>query len=296
MLITGRVVSLSRSVRDAPNLPAVDFGASQVPPFSDADRQLEDGLLLRTARILCNMKRLHTLTMTMWPTPLESITGYAEAFDPSRISFPSVKTLTLCAGMGWIIPVCPNVTSMSIYREPGNYRYIDEEAAHWLIDLAPEAPLLHHLEVYVQSTKILEHIAASLPRLTSLVMLLRVAIRDVAPVLSRFPMLTHLGVPRASELRIGFRPPRCGNYYMGKDGQARRQRVQQARREANREAANLAFSACATLKIVTIGDDAMATAERSEDGTLLDFTVAPVERSDPRPLRECSFSTAFLRS
>lgn len=275
-------MSFARSFRDASNLLAVSFAAMQAPLVSDTDWHLIRCLLFTTARILESMAKLQTLAIDMRPAQLKT---HCEALDPANMSLPSVKSLMLGPGMGWIIPLCPNVTSLSMYRGPGDFRFIDKEAAYDLIRWAAQAPLLYHLRVPVRSTDVLAQIAKSLPRLTSLAVEYRVGIQEVARVLTGFTNLTDLRLPRASELGIGFNPPRCGNYYMGKDGRARREKVERKRHEANRKVAELAFSACTTLKTVAIGDNIVATAERSKDGALLDFTVGPVERDGPRPIR-----------
>lgn len=275
-------MSLARSRRDASNFPAVNLGVTQAPLLSDTDWRLVKSVLFTTARILKNLASLQTLAIGIGLCRTKAHYG---AFDPNKISLPSIKTLMLGPGMEWLVPICPNVTSISTYQAPGNYQYMDKEAACELVDSAAQAPLLNHLEVFIESMDMLQHIAASLPRLASLVIVNSKAIRDIAPILGRFANLAHLGLPRASVLGVGFRPPGCGNYYMGKDGPARREQVERARREANRKVAELALSACRTLQTVTIGENTVATAERSKEGALLDFTVGPVERDSPRPVR-----------
>jgi len=73
--------------------------------------------------------------------------------------------------------------------------------------------------------------------------------------LNSAPHLSHLGLPYASRLALGFDGgPKCGNAYFGARGRKYRRRVEGKRIEAIEKAAKIAFEVLPHLQSVSIGD------------------------------------------
>jgi hypothetical protein len=58
----------------------------------------------------------------------------------------------------------------------------------------------------------------------------------------------------ASDLRVGFNPPGCGNAYMGPGGEEYRKQVAAEGTQARESVAKLVFAACPPLKVLWVGD------------------------------------------
>lgn len=95
--------------------------------------------------------------------------------------------------------------------------------------------------------------------------------------LSRFQSLRVLALASVAGLQVGFRPPKCGNSYMGPRGDQVRQRVKREKQEAESKVAQMVFAVCAHLVELRIGDNTKAEIERSSDGSVKNITMSEGE-------------------
>lgn len=92
-------------------------------------------------------------------------------------------------------------------------------------------------------------------------------IQEKLTALSRFENLERLDIAGASELGFEFDPPWCGNTYMGLCG-AELQGIREPRCRMEDMVARAAFSSCASLKEVWVGECSKAQAVRGKDGNI----------------------------
>lgn len=85
--------------------------------------------------------------------------------------------------------------------------------------------------------------------------------------LSRFENLERLDIADASKLGLEFDPPWCGTTYMGLCG-AELQEVKEACYKMEDMVARAAFSSCASLKEVWVGERSKVQAVRGKDGNI----------------------------
>lgn len=230
-------------------------------------------------KFLVRMPQLRKLVLYV---PLPHVSTLESAFEAADILLPSVNTLVVNPLCVFVVKKCPNLEAASTHPP-----------YHW-----------HHQRLHVDSLGIIQNHKATLVKALSLAKRLRRfeaeglwrvdnlhALATVAPklrwlgmtgtshayeddstlekltALSRFENLERLDIADASELGLEFDPFWCGNTYMGLHG-AELQEVKEARHKMEDMVARVAFSSCASLKEVWVGERSKAQAVRGKDGNI----------------------------
>lgn len=261
---------------DSPNAKLVDLYSQQSPPVSL--EWLSSNLLpSRFARVLNGMIKLEKLLVVI---PSNSGGLFSEAFEIEQVLMSTVRTLILGPYTGWIIPVCPQVTTISTCWEPLNYLFYwnsrDLTLARDIVASVTPAQNLQHLELNIWSVDLIERVANSMPNLTSLAAPRTseyAGIREMLPVLSKFTKLTSLEIPTTTDLNVGFRPHGCEDAFMGPDGDAVWRQEHEDWLKVDRKVAKMVFGACTHLETLSIGCNRKANARRAENGALLEITL-----------------------
>lgn len=85
------------------------------------------------------------------------------------------------------------------------------------------------------------------------------------------PHLSHLHLPEASDLDLGFDGGHwCGNAYMGAEGHEYGRQVSRQRAETIEEAAKIAFEVLPSLKSLSVGDTSPVNVIRDDEGNVVE--------------------------
>ncbi|KAL8666232.1 MAG: hypothetical protein Q9168_007529 [Polycauliona sp. 1 TL-2023] len=225
-------------------------------------------------QLLATLSRLGSLKKLTLVIPEYHTEVFRTTFQASGSRFPSIHTLVLGPHMDWIIDMCPNVEIIS----SSGYRWLHTdvlgfgESQHCqdFIESAGRAKHLQHFEMYAwwsQEHLVLVH--QHMPNIRSLAMpggRYSDGIKTLLPTLSRFGNLRTLALADISDLGAGFEPGRCGNAYMGLNGQRWLQEVQRQGIEREKKVAKTVFAAMPNLEELWMGTHTRARVARSDLG------------------------------
>lgn len=232
-------------------------------------------LPLALATLLLRLKRLEKLTFVL---PIGHTDLFATTFAALQpaLALPSVRSLVLGTDTDWLIPMCPNVTSIATHD--GRWLHpLDDEMINTfphmhtarLILHAGKAAKLRHFELReTWYTGLLDQLVLkSLPHLTSLAIPASggwygSSLHELLPVLSRFENLQRLVLAAEQNLLLDYASKEVHTAYDWPDdgNDAVLPRQSHGRRGAQeRLAATLVFSHCAQLRELWVGDHAQAT-------------------------------------
>lgn len=238
-----------------------DIYAAGCPTQPPAKQDFE-----QLVKFLAQMPQLRKLVLYV---PLPHVTTLESVFEAADILLPSVNTLVFNPLCVFVVNKCPNLEAVSLHT-PHRWRHQRphadpsdviqkykvtlvkalslakrlrrfEATGPWrvndLLALAIIAPRLRWLEM--RGTSYAYEADSTLEKLTAL---------------SGFENLERLDIADASELGLGFDPPWCGNAYMGPGGAEVQKQVEEDRHKTEDMAARAAFSSCASLKEVRVGE------------------------------------------
>ncbi|KAF5350405.1 hypothetical protein D9758_012487 [Tetrapyrgos nigripes] len=179
---------------------------------------------------------------------------FRDAFSRHNLAFPTVKQLIVGPYNDFAVKLCPNTDYLSVNDWVWLHSKKAGPSREHSFNLIKEARTLPHLKVFIimerWSEKLLEALYDAVPRIQILVIPASILMdfENFVMHLSRFRHVEILSIPCASQLRLGFNPPRCGNIYMGPRGGEVRKRVEQQGQAAQERAATEIFDKCPLLK------------------------------------------------
>ena len=247
--------------------------------------QTVDGLPELFAAVLLKAQKLEELSVGV-PGPEAEV--YRLAVLQSGLKLTSVHTLAVCPRMEWMVDICPHVTKIIPVCERAHHSFVTTIPYNYSYDFitaAGNASKLRYFEMKKQwSTELVERILAAMPGIHSLGLTGSLSrapfgrFEDILPLLSRFADLRTLSLPAVRWLRLGFRPPRCGNVYMGPNGAEVRERVNDQRHQAEQKASRLVFTECPQLEVLWLGDNRKSTPTRDDCGVYLESVIVTEDR------------------
>lgn len=215
------------------------------------------------------------LTTLSFNVPFAQVGKFRTVFNNRNLTLPTIRTLLLSPRADWLISKCPNVHTVAadiqswrhvrLYERNGDYLRLHTLD---LIRSASQAPKLQHFEVYEDMWQpCLMEIKKAMPHLLSLGQVTGCydeGIEPLLPLLARFEDLRTLTLDEISDLHVGFNPPRCGNVYMGPDGEEYRKEVDRQGQEAMQNVARQVFEAVSGLQELWIGNYDRAVLKRRD--------------------------------
>ncbi|KAJ8129534.1 hypothetical protein O1611_g4094 [Lasiodiplodia mahajangana] len=230
------------------------------------------------AEALGNMTHLETLKLGI---PRSAAREFEEYFSSRGLILPSVKRLELDVGSHFLVRMCPNITVLETWREysggdavallqatlftPNLTRFAMMPSMGWTTSLIEDLvgtymPGLQSLALWGGLNGAIEYPAFSDRKATTL--------KGVLQILGSLQNLTHLELPDASSLNVGWDGgPFCGNAYFGPGGREYERQVEQEGLEAVDRAAAAVIETIPRLTNFTIGPY-QPNITRYENGTL----------------------------
>ncbi|KAI0454568.1 hypothetical protein F5B21DRAFT_234807 [Xylaria acuta] len=227
------------------------------------------------ADVLGNMTNLETLK---WDIPRSDIPYFEEHFGERGLILPSVKRLEPGSMSPFLVRMCPNITILE-------KSYSDAPEA--LLQAAMFAPNLTRFATSVRHgwdiSLIQDLVSVYLPSIESLGLwgglsteykyssresLRESALTETLQLLQSLKNLTHLDLPEASSLDVGWDGgPWCGNVFMGPGGRENRRMVRRDAAKAVDRAAALVVEFLPHLTGLSIGNT-QANLTKYENGTV----------------------------
>ncbi|KAK7458797.1 hypothetical protein VKT23_009803 [Stygiomarasmius scandens] len=224
--------------------------------------------LANTLSTMSTSRRLDRLTLIINENraPL-----FGNAFAQANFSLPSVKRLLVGPYNEYAINHCPNVECISVNGFVWLHSRKGGQEREHSLNLMQCASTLSNLKCFMMreywNEKLLIALHEAIPTIKILVLpcgLRGIRFEDFVVHLSRFRQVETLSIPDASQLGIGFTPPRCGNIYRGPRGAEIHKNVQRQRKEAQEHAASVIFDKCPWLKELWFDTNTRVTMKRRD--------------------------------
>ncbi|KAI0906980.1 hypothetical protein F4823DRAFT_565252 [Ustulina deusta] len=238
------------------------------------------------ADVLGNMTSLETL---QWSIPPPCARYFEERFTDRGLVLSSVKRLEPSAMNHFLVPMCSNITALEYGGDWMSRSDLNrsEDPESLLLQAAMFAPKLTRFGMTARlgwtELMIQDLVSGYMPGLESLglrgclgdqytyspyVTSDGSALKEILQLLSSLHNLTHLDLPGAVQLDVGWDGgPFCGNAYFGPGGTEYAREVYREGLEATERVAALVVEALPRLTSFNVGDD-QANITRYENGTL----------------------------
>lgn len=229
-------------------------------------------LTKKLCKLLSDMRQLNSLALVL---PHSQAGYFGQVFEEANVCLPLVEKLALGPGMLWLIPACPNATTISalgtkLYPSPTDS---ESNSVYDLIKAAGKAPKLECFELdRACNFRMIERILEAMPDVPELRLNIRGVIRHrlyghgLSVFLSTFARFSRLRL--LDVMNIGDTPswPWCGNAFDGLEGHERYERLRYETDAANRKVAEDIARACPNVERLRVAFDSAWLVERSEQG------------------------------